>query len=135
MLAPAQHNALVEALRRLAGGAKGAIALATGEGVERFSPPVLAAYCADDALQCLERLARYKPLIGPVRFTVERDASAVGVVITAEGEASPMPAFQVLVETAFLLGIIRSATGEPVNALAATMVEPPQGEDLEEMEE
>ena len=135
VLAPAQHNALIEALSRLAGGAKGAIALATGEGVERFSPPVLAAYCADDALQCLERLARYKPLIGPVRFTVEREASAVGVVITAEGNASPVPAFQVLVETAFLLGIIRSATGEPVNALAATMVEPPRGEDLAEMEE
>ena len=58
VLAPAQHNALVEALSRLADGAKGAIALATGEGVERFSPPVLAAYCADDALQCLERLDR-----------------------------------------------------------------------------
>ena len=32
VLAPAQHNALVEALRRLTGGARGASALATGGG-------------------------------------------------------------------------------------------------------
>lgn len=49
-----------------------AVKLSTSESIEKFSPPIFAAYCSRNAGMCIERLARYKGLIGPMKFDVVR---------------------------------------------------------------
>ena len=44
--------------------------LSTSESIERFSPPIFSAFCSKNARMCIDRLAHYKKLIGPMRFEV-----------------------------------------------------------------
>lgn len=70
-LSGSDYLALMEAVGQLAPSEDFAIRLATSDGVERFSPPIFAAYCAQNGQRCIERLAQYKPLIGPMRYRLE----------------------------------------------------------------
>ena len=117
----------MEAVGRLCSGEEAALALATGEGLEQFSPPIFAAFCSPDGRTCVERLARYKKLVGPLSFIASEDADTLTVEM-ADSSGLAVPGFLAMCESAFLVSIIRRATKEEISPVSASMAEPPDGD-------
>lgn len=101
--------------------------------IETFAPPVFAAYCSDNGLTFLERLAHYKKLVGPVKIHVA-DGSALGqspsqgspeggetvtITVASDDDHEPLPPFFARLELLFILGVLRRATETDI-ALVAT---------------
>ncbi len=119
------YYAFMEAVGRLCPDGATALALATGEGIEQFSPPIFAAFCSPDGRTCLERLTRYKKLVGPLIFTVSDDAKKLKVEL-ADEHGLPIPQFLAECELAFLVNLVRRATKEDVAPLAVTLPQAPR---------
>ena len=103
------------------------IKLSCTNKIEAFSPPIFASYCAKNGEMCIERLARYKRLIGPMRFIVTKDDDTLTVEIIGDSEELTQPTCLVSCEFSFLINIIRRATKEEINAVGAEMNELPNG--------
>ena len=108
------------------------IKLSCTNRIEAFSPPIFAAYCSKNGAACIERLARYKRLIGPMRFIVSKDAETMTVVIEGDDEDLTQPMFLVSCEIAFLTHIIRRATKEEISPVSVEMRELPKGNAVSE---
>ena len=106
--------------------------LARTDRIESFSPPIFASYCAKNGRACIERLARYKRLIGPVQFVVSKDDKITTVEIIGQNPALTLPAFLVAAEFAFLTNLIRRSTGENIDPVFAEMKRLPSGHKLAE---
>ena len=96
------------------------VKIASSDKVEYFSPPIFAAYCSKDAHTCIERLAKYKSLIGPLRFITERSNGVFLIEIRAGGDVV-LPSLRVEMEIVFLLHIIRNATRTHVTPIRLIM--------------
>lgn len=118
------YYAFMEAVGRLCPDGATALALATGEGIEQFSPPIFAAFCSPDGRTCIERLARHKKLVGPLMLVVSEDAKALKVELADESGIA-IPQFLAECELAFLVNLVRRATKEGVVPLAATLPQEP----------
>ena len=103
------------------------IKLSCTNKIEAFSPPIFASYCAKNGEMCIERLARYKRLIGPMRFIITKDDDTLTVEIIGDSEELTQPTCLVSCEFSFLINIIRRATKEEINAVGTEMIEPPNG--------
>lgn len=117
----AHYFAFMEAVGALSDDADVALKMASVEGIEQFSPPIFAAYCAHDGRSCIDRLGRYKRLIGPMRFITSKADGTFTVMMTCDDDALAMPPFLVEIEFAFLVNLIRTATRTQINATAARM--------------
>lgn len=104
-----------------------ALALATGEGIEQFSPPIFAAFCSPDGRTCVERLARHKRLVGPLMLVVSEDVKTLRVEL-ADERGLQVPQFLAECELAFLVNLMRRATKEDVAPLSATLPGQPHPE-------
>ena len=100
------------------------IQIACTNKIESFSPPIFASYCSKNGEICIERLARHKKLIGPLRLITEKDGDAYKVEITTESGVNELPTFVVETEFAFLVNIIRRASQENVIPKAVFMKKP-----------
>ena len=100
------------------------IQIATTNKIESFSPPIVAAWCSPNGKVCIERLARYKRLIGPMVFEVVKDEGTLSVTLSTTSGNYDLPQFMVETEFAFLAGIIRRASREQVDPVEATMIHP-----------
>ncbi|MGI6535161.1 MAG: AraC family transcriptional regulator ligand-binding domain-containing protein [Eggerthellaceae bacterium] len=117
-----RYFAFMEALGNLSEDPDVALKMASVDGIEQFSPPIFAAYCAHDGRACIERLGRYKRLIGPMRFVTSEAEGAFTVMMTCDDDGTAtMPPFLVETEFAFLVNLLRTATRTRVNATAARM--------------
>ena len=123
-LSGSDYLALMDAVGQLAPSEDFAIRLATSDGVERFSPPIFAAYCAQNGQRCIERLAQHKPLTGPIRYRLETLGQESTLYIEADEPGIQIPTFLAEGELAFILHIIRSATKEQIQPLRAESVYP-----------
>lgn len=101
------------------------IKLSCTNKIEAFSPPIFASYCAKNGAMCIERLARYKRLIGPMQFIVTQNEDTLTVEIIGDSKELMQPTFLVSCEFAFLINIIRRATKEEISTVKAEMIEPP----------
>ena len=108
------------------------IRLSCTNKIESFSPPIFASYCARNGEMCLERLARYKRLIGPMRFLISKDETSFTLEILGDREDLTQLTFLVCCEVAFLVNIIRNATMEEINPVKVEMCSPPNGNALTE---
>ena len=92
---------------------------------EVFSPPLFAAYCCQDLASAAERLAIYKPLIGPLKL--EAHSMSSGLELTFEAEPGvDLPDEYVAAELVFLVNLARRATRHPVRPIAVEMVRAPR---------
>ncbi len=90
------------------------VKMASMDNIECFSPPIFAAYCSKNGVRCLERLSKYKKLIGPmVMLLIEKDG-IMSVEYTTEDGNYELPQFLVETEFVFLTEIIRRATNEVI---------------------
>ena len=104
------------------------IQIATTNKIETFSPPIFASYCSKNAEICVERLARYKRLIGPMVMRVTKGESETAIEFTTEDEVNDMPQFLVESEFAFLVGMFRRTTREQINPVRIQMRQPVDNE-------
>ena len=97
------------------------IKIATAEGIETFSPPIFAAFCSKNAQTCIERLAQYKKLIGPMIFIIRKEEKNFTVELTTEEKYNKIPLFLEVSEFVFLINLIRIATKENIIPLKITL--------------
>lgn len=107
------------------------IRLATAEQIESINPPIFAAYCSQDAVHCMKRLASYKALAGAVTFQVIEDDDKIGVKMTAAENGGKLPRIIVGIEMVLLLNLIRKATKQHIVPVKVT-VRYPFGEPIYE---
>lgn len=126
----AQYYRFLAAIDGASGQPDLAIKLATTDRIESFSPPIFASWCSKNGAVCIERLARYKKLIGPMTFEVTEDKDTTTVTLkTGEPDLS-LPAFLVLGEFAFLVGMIRRAAKEEIKPVRVVMQDPAKEESI-----
>ena len=109
-----EYYRLLDAIGSLADDSQLPVRMATEDGIETFSPPIFASYCSRNGRVCIDRLAAYKKLIGPMSFHLEEGAGELAVGLRAGDGGSDLPAFLATSEFAFLTGILRKATGEHI---------------------
>lgn len=88
-----------------------ALRIGTSISAESFDPPIFAALCSNDLNAALARIARYKPLIGPLRLDIRADESTTALTIhTPAGTPEAM----LLTELVFFVQLARMATRENI---------------------
>lgn len=127
-----EYYRFLEAIDEVADDPGMPVAMATTDKIETFSPPIFASYCSRNGAACIERLSRYKKLIGPMSFVVSKDEETETVELATGDPALKMPSFMVRSEFAFLIGMIRRATGTEMKPERITMRELPKGSEFEE---
>jgi AraC-like DNA-binding protein len=101
-----------------------AVAMCEAISVEHFSPPIFAALCSPDLGTAAQRLAVYKPLIGPIQLDIDTDA---GLTITYRWPPGPPPpSLLATVELVFWTALARIATREHSRPSRVTMPVPPR---------
>lgn len=100
------------------------IKLATAEQIESINPPIFAAYCSQDAIHCMKRLARYKALAGAVAFQVIEREDNIGVEMTASETGEELPRIIVGIEMVLMLNLIRKATRKQIVPVKVTVRHP-----------
>lgn len=119
-----EYYRFLAAVGAVSGKTEPAIEFATTQKIENFSPPIFASYCSRNGAVCIQRLARYKKLIGPMTFVIREEADTTTVELQAGDPDLVLPQFLVLGEFAFLTGMIRSATREHVVPVRVRMKQP-----------
>lgn len=107
------------------------VKMASMDHIETFSPPIFAAYCSKNGAVCLERLSKYKQLIGPMVMLLNEKNGVMHIEYTTEDGIVELPQFLLETEFVFLTGIIRRATKELVIPVKAQMKTPVKTEALE----
>ncbi|MCM1012327.1 AraC family transcriptional regulator ligand-binding domain-containing protein [Brevibacterium sp. XM4083] len=126
-LDPADYYRFWEAIAREAErhgtATEAAVAIGEAISVEHFSPPLFAALSSQDLRTAAERLAVYKPLIGPVALVVD---SASDLTIAYRWPTAPEPpVLLAMAEILFWVALARLATREPVRPVRVTMPQIP----------
>lgn len=83
---------------------------------ELFSPPLFSCLCSDNLNMALERIAIYKPLVGPMRLALEQTEAYTTVKFMGLTPHAP-PSF-IAFELAFWVQIARTATREHIQPQA-----------------
>ena len=109
-----EYIKLMEVLENLSKDESIALKIGSVENLETFSPPIFAAYCSKNALICVNRLSKYKKLIGPLEFIVKENKDNISIEMMFVDHKNEMPKFLVLSEMIFLITIIRNATKEHI---------------------
>lgn len=79
-----------------------------------FIPAVFSFACSRDIKSGLERLALFKPLVGPIVFTVDSKPGGLSLVITSSDEDAPMPASFACMECVYFVELCRVLTAEHI---------------------
>ncbi|EGO5016472.1 helix-turn-helix domain-containing protein [Enterococcus faecalis] len=104
------------------------IKLATTAEIEKFSPPIFAAYCSKNGKICIDRLAKYKKLIGPMYFQIKEESDHTSVELLPSAVDIKLPSFLVQIEIIFLINILRKATKEEITPVQVMMIDVPEGD-------
>jgi AraC-like DNA-binding protein len=92
--------------------------------VEAFNPPVFAALCSANLRTAMERLAVFKPIVGPLSFDVTAGGDGLTIALRwPHGEAPPP--LLVGAELAFIVALARIGTRREVRATRVVMRLPP----------
>lgn len=78
--------------------------------VMMFIPPLFAAMCAKDGINCLKTISKYKKLIGPFILNVTMDNEKISMEFIFENNMD-IPRFTIISEQSLMVNIIRKATG------------------------
>ncbi|OOB79429.1 MAG: hypothetical protein BEN18_04020 [Epulopiscium sp. Nuni2H_MBin001] len=91
----------------------------------KFNPELFVGYCAENGLECIRRIAKYKKIIAPVKLTVLEDKESVSIMCGYE-EGEVIPKGMYLHVQICILSIIRMATGKnninPIKVICADKV-------------
>ncbi len=93
---------------------------------ESFSPPLFAALCSPNFLVAVERIARFKALVAPMRLQLRQDANTVSLEIEWPDPLLPPPQSLVITELLFFVALLRMGTREALKPLRVETTHPPR---------
>lgn len=82
---------------------------------EAFSPPLFACLCSPNLNAAMSRLAKYKPLVGPMTLKVDVSDQSTTVLLGGIFDGTPVPPTLVATELVFLAHLARMALREEIN--------------------
>jgi len=91
--------------------------------VEAFDPPIFASLCSPNLNTALKRLAKFKPLIGPMTIEVDIQQNRTYVTLDCDGYTDQIPRSLGASELVFFTQLARLATREKI---APVVLELPQ---------
>jgi AraC-like DNA-binding protein len=98
--------------------------LAQSVSAEAFSPPLFSALCSPNLRIALQRLAQYKPLIGPLTLDLE-ESDQMTVARYGNLEGYTLPVATAATELVFLVHLARLATHRRIEPVSVQLVRPP----------
>jgi len=100
---------------------------------ESFSPPLFAALCSPNFLVAVERIARFKALVAPMRLELKPETHTVTLGIHWPDPLLPPPQSLVVTELLFFVSLLRMGTREPLKPLRVETTHPPaEAEEFEQ---
>ncbi|MET0703607.1 MAG: AraC family transcriptional regulator ligand-binding domain-containing protein [Mycobacterium sp.] len=118
-LAPEDYYRLWHSVEVETGDPAFPVRMCESVGAESFSPPLFAALCSPDFVSAAQRIAQYKTLVAPLRFSVS-DSGGVFAVELSWLDAPPPPTSLVLAELLFCVTLVRLGTREAVCPIEVT---------------
>ncbi len=115
-----------EALDASVGDAGFWVRLTEAMSPEYFEPPVFAALCSPNLATAAERLARFKPLIGPITISVRDGADGLELTYRWKGATMEQPACMHGLEALFVTKLARLGTREHIRPSAVAVPELPR---------
>ena len=88
-----------------------------------FDPALFAVRCSPNLASALNRLAAFKPLVGPIRYEVHDTMGGLEVSVSAE--ATTLPPEITVAELVWLVQTVRMALGDDLRPIAIELVDPP----------
>ncbi|VDN47150.1 AraC-type DNA-binding protein [Petrocella atlantisensis] len=79
--------------------------------VMMFVPPLFAAMCAKDGINCFKTISKYKKLIGPFVLNVNTNNEKISMEFMFDNNNLEIPRFSIISEQVLITNIIRKATG------------------------
>lgn len=128
-LAEQEYFRMLDAVDKVAADPLLPIKLVKRNRLETFSPPILAAYCSENGIAFIKRLAHYKKLIGPVIYQLVVEESQVTIQLATTSGNQFMSPFFVTGELAFLVEMISRATGVQIIPREITTTFPVENDD------
>ncbi|MEU8752673.1 AraC family transcriptional regulator [Streptomyces chartreusis] len=102
-----------------------AVRIGRALSVEVFNPPIFAALCSANLRTAADRIAAFKPLIGPVNLDITDDATGLTIAFHWPEGPTPPPLL-VATELAFWAALARIGTRREVHPTRITMRRAPQ---------
>ncbi len=93
---------------------------------EYFSPAVFASLCSPNLAVAVERLALFKPLIGPVELQVHETSEGLDLAFRWREASVPVPAYLHVVEALFITKLARLGTHVDVSPTRVMVPELPR---------
>ena len=119
-LAPADYYRLWDAIEAELGDPLLPLRLCEAVRSESFSPLLFAAMCSPNLVVAAQRIARFKPLIAPIRFTLAQDDTRLTIGLAWLDDPRPPPVSLVLMELLFCVQLARMGTREPLRPVEVT---------------
>lgn len=119
-LAPADYHRLWSSLEELLGSPAFAVDLLDRDfPAEAFDPPLFAAFCSPNLTTAVARIARFKPLLGPLALEITRPKGDLRITLACDDEAA-LPRALVISELAFFVYLGRRGTRRHICPLKIT---------------
>lgn len=93
---------------------------------EYFSPAVFASLCSPNLTVAADRLARFKPLIGPIELQVRETEEGLDLVFDWREARVAVPAYMHVVEALFVTKLARLGTHEDISPTRVIVPELPR---------
>ncbi len=98
------------------------VALSSIESVATFVPEFFAGLCADNGLNCINRIAKYKALVAPVNMTIEQHSDSTSISYKYDDD-DKLPRALMMNAQINILSIIRQGTGDDTISPISIMTE------------
>lgn len=93
------------------------IKLTTNDHMEMFSPPVFAAFCSEDGIKFLHRMADYEALFCAVEFIITSEDDKLTLELQSVHHNMHLPKMIVILKYLYLIFLLRKATGQPISPI------------------
>jgi AraC-like DNA-binding protein len=87
------------------------------KNLQLFMPPFFAAMSAKNGREGIQRLAKYKKLVGPLIIQLTEHEETVSVRFSFQLPMQDLPRFTLLNEQLLVVSLLRTATGKPIKPL------------------
>lgn len=98
---------------------------------DAFDPAIFAALCSDNFNTAIERLARFKALLGPIKLISEVGEAETTLEVSGLHSEEVPPDSIVMMEIGFLIKLARLGTREPISPLFIQSPVRPQSPEFE----
>ena len=92
---------------------------------DSFDSSMFAAFCSPNLSVAVERLAKFKPLIGPMQLVVHATDDCLNLQFDFGDLINVAPNVMVLTEVVFALALSRMATNKAIQPLCVSLPSPP----------